>query len=92
MTEVTNDGVAKIKRWKFATDQVRDLKQRLNKAECELANSGTDLAKFLLPEDAMAHESFCVWFGDSLIAAKKESGVCSVSLRTRGKSWDELNL
>lgn len=87
--KVTRDGEDKIKRWKFAAEEVRDLKRRLSKAECELLNSETDLAKFLLPADAKASETFCVWYGDSLIAAKQENGNHSVELRTRGKSWDE---
>lgn len=66
---VTKDGEAKIKRWKFATEHIADLKRRLNMAECELHNSKEELAKWLLPDDAKASETFCVWYGDSLLAA-----------------------
>lgn len=88
--QVTKDGEAKIKRWKFAAQEVAALKNRLNKAGCELENSESDLAKWLLPDDARANETFCVWYGDSLVSARQENGNASVSLRTRGKSWDEL--
>ena len=88
--DVTRDGDDKIKRWKRAALEVENLKSRLNKAECESSNAETDLAKWLLPDDAMTHERFCVWYGDSLLAARTEHGQCFVSLRTRGKSWDTL--
>ena len=88
--EVTRDVEDYIKRWKFATEQVKRTKQQLSKAECELANATTDLAKCLLPRDAEANEQFCVWYGDSLIAVKHERGNHFVTLRTRGKSWEEL--
>ena len=87
---ITNEGIALIKRWKASTEQVTRLKNQLNRAECELSNSQEALAKFLLPDDAKANENFCVWYGDSLIAAKHNNGIKSVELRTKGKSWDEL--
>lgn len=87
--KVTKDGEDCIKRWKFAAQEVADLRRRLNKAECELRNSETALAKWLLPEDAQANELFCVWYGDSLVSAVHKNGNHSVRLRTRGKSWDE---
>lgn len=86
--EVTRDIENHIKRWKFATEQVADLKQQLNKAECEMRNSETALAKQLLPGDAKANEKFCVWYGDSLIAARHNNGSHFVELRTRGRSWN----
>lgn len=89
--EITNEGEAHIKRWKFATNEVARLKSRLNKAECELFNSGAALARWLMPKDAKANELFCVWYGDSLISAKQEQGGShSVRLRTRGKGWDDV--
>ena len=87
--KVTRDVEDHIKRWKVANDTVTSLKSRLNKAECELRNSREALAKCLLPSDAKANEMFCVWYGDSLIAARENNGVRSVELRTRGKSWDK---
>lgn len=86
--QVTKDGEQHIKRWKFATQQVEESKRRLSKAECELKNSETSLAKWLLPPDAKTTELFCVWYGDSLISAKYENGCHYVELRTRGKKWD----
>lgn len=86
--KVTRDVEDHVKRWKLAAEQVRNLKRQLNKAECELRNSETALAKCLLPDDAMANEKFCVWYGDSLIAARCNNGHDSVELRTRGKNWD----
>lgn len=87
--KVTEHGETKITRWKFTTEEVADLKRRLNKAQCELANAESDLAKWLLPDDAKANETFCIWYGDSLVQAKCENGSSSVELRTRGKNWDE---
>ena len=88
--QVTNEGLDLIRRWKLAAQQEADLKTRLNRAECELRNAEEALAKFLIPNDAKANENFCVWYGDSLIAAKHNNGHKSVVLRTKGKSWDEL--
>lgn len=88
--KVTRDVENHIKRWKFATEEVKRIKQQVSKVECELANAATDLAKCLLPDDAKAGEQFCVWYGDSLIAAKHENGNHFVELRTRGRSWVEV--
>ena len=87
--KVTRDGEDLIKRWKLAAKQVADLKASLSKAECELRNSETDLAKWLLPDDAEADEKFCVWFGNSLVAARHNNGKHFVELRTRGSDWDK---
>lgn len=86
--KVTKDGEALIKQWKFATERVASLKRGLSAAECELHNSETALAKWLLPDDAKANENFCVWYGSSLIAARHNNGNHFVELRTRGKDWD----
>lgn len=86
--KVTRDVEDHIKRWKAATKQVADLKRQLSKAECELKNSETALAKCLLPSDANANEKFCVWYGDSLVAASHNNGNHFVELRTRGRFWD----
>lgn len=90
--QVTNEGLDLIKRWKFTVEDAAHLRGRLNRAECELKNAEEALAKFLLPDDALASETFCVWYGDSLIAAKHNNGIKSVELRTKGKSWDELGI
>lgn len=82
--KVTSEGEAHIKRWKFATERVANLKRELSAAECELSNSETALAKWLLPDDAKAMENFCVWCGDSLITAGHNNGNHFVELRTRG--------
>ena len=87
--KVTRDVENHIKRWKFATEELRRIKQQVDKVECELADATTDLAKCLLPDDAKANEQFCVWYVDSLIAVKHDNGNHFVTLRTRGKSWDE---
>ncbi|MCK5608221.1 hypothetical protein KAR91_40440 [Candidatus Pacearchaeota archaeon] len=86
--KVTREGEDLIKRWKSATEQMRDLKRQITKAETELLNSEIHLAKWLLPDDAMTDEKFCVWYGDSLIAARQSDGRSTVELRTRGKNWD----
>jgi hypothetical protein len=87
--QVTKDGEEKIKRWKAAEKEVAALEQRLNRAKTEQANATVDLAKWLLPKDARANETFCVWYGDSLIAAKSENGSERVWLRTKGQTWDK---
>ena len=86
--EVTREVEAHIKRWKFATEQVASLKRQLNAAECELSNSTTALGKCLLPGDAQANEKFCVWYGDSLIAARHNNGKHFVELRSQGREWN----
>lgn len=86
--EVTRDVEDHIKRWKHATEEVEKIKRQLSKAESELANATTDLAKCLLPDDANANEKFCVWYGNSLVAAHHNNGNHFVELRTRGRSWD----
>lgn len=77
-----------IKQWKAAFEEVQQLRRQLRAAECELLNAETKLAKGLLPKDAKAGEQFCMWYGDSLIAAKHINGNYVVSLRTQGKNWD----
>lgn len=86
--DITKDGEQKIKRWKYASELITSLKSQLSKAECELKNAETDLAKWLLPKDAISGEVIAVWFGDSLISAKHVDGNHSCVLRTRGKSWE----
>jgi len=88
--DVNNEGLILIKRWKASTEQLAKLNNQINRAECEAKNAEEALASFLLPSDAHANEIFCVWYGDSLIAAKHNNGIRSVGLRTKGKSWSEL--
>ena len=88
--QVNNEGLVLIKRWKASTEQLMRLRNQINRAECEAKNAEQALAEFLLPSDAKASEIFCVWYVDSLIAAKHNNGIKSVELRTKGKSWDEL--
>jgi DNA-nicking Smr family endonuclease len=88
--QVTKEGLQKIKAWKRAKEKVRSLDQRLDTARTELANAENELADFLLPSDAKASELFCVWVGDSIVAARHENGVKTVMVRTVGKHWNEI--
>jgi hypothetical protein len=88
--EVTKDVESHVKRWKSAANEVARLKSRLSSAETELLNAEIALSKCLRPADAQANEKFCVWYGDSLIAAWHNNGRDFVELRTHGRSWDRI--
>lgn len=85
--EVTSKGKAHIDRWRAALSSLESAKSGLNRAECEVANATNALGKWLLPDDAKHGEQFCVWHGDSLIAATKVGDHdYAVTVRSRGRS------
>ncbi len=85
--DVTHEGKAHIERWQRAVTQLADAKSAVNRADCELSNSTNALGKWLTPDDAKEGEKFCVWYGDSLIAAEsKGNHSYAVTMRKRGRS------
>lgn len=90
---VSGDGATKIKNWLGAQQFVERAKSRLNSDECALRNAETDLARWMLPEDAQMGEKICVWFGDSLVQVECTSRVPldgKVTFRTRGRKLYEF--
>lgn len=88
MQDVTSKGRELIERWRVAEKQVASARESLTKAQRELQSAEEHLAMWLLPDDAKEGEQFCVWYGDSLIAAKelpRDAGY-EVTTRKRGKS------
>ena len=90
---VTPEGTQKVKNWVHAGREVADLQRRLINAKERLESAEKDLAKWLMPADAKANESFGVWYGDSLIQCT--GGIFgretpSVLIRTRGTALDKL--
>ena len=84
MSDVTSVGKDKIQRWYRAAEQLVELDRQKNKACCEMSNAEQDLGKWLTPEDAKPGETFCVWFGDSLIqAVVGEQGRSSITVKVR---------
>lgn len=88
MQDVTSQGKELIERWRAATKRLESLRLDMAKAANELQSAEEHLAMWLLPDDAKEGEQFCVWYGDSLIAAKELSGDAGyeVTTRKRGKS------
>ncbi len=85
--EITHEGKAHIERWQRAITQLADAKSAVNRADCELSNATNALGKWLMPDDAMEGEKFCVWHGDLLIAAEnKGNHAYVVTVRKRGRS------
>lgn len=50
-----------VEQWSRARASLKDAKQRVAFLECDLENSQNALGRRLVPADAMAGESFCVW-------------------------------
>ncbi len=87
--EPTRKGEELISAWRKALERVQRAEAELKKAESDLKSSAFSLGDWLTPRDARPGETFCVWFGDSLIAAEyQENGVepYIVKIRKRGKS------
>ncbi len=85
--DVTREGKDHIERWQRAVAELAAAKGAVNRADCELSNATNALGKWLMPNDAKEGEKFCVWYGDSLIAAEsKGNHSYTVTVRTRGRS------
>ena len=89
--KVTYDGERLIKRWmetkRLSEIALKEAAQR-NK---DLVEAERQLGAWLTPDDAREDEKFCVWYGDSLIAAKvyrvNGPSLYSVEIRTRGRNF-----
>lgn len=68
----SQDTLKLLRRWTSANRGLAEAKHQLNSAECELLNSESELAKFLLPEDACKGESFHIWIGDGLLSVTRD--------------------
>ena len=95
MSSVVSVGEEKITAWIRAARRIDDLKKDLSRAQCDCSNAESALGKWLAPETAERGESFCVWYGDSLIRVRVGQGGLSngdltVDVRQRGKSLDKL--
>jgi hypothetical protein len=85
--KVTYEGERIIKNWLGSVGRLTDAQASVVRAEEHRKICQDELGKWICPNDAKAGESFCVWFGDSLIKAEvlgKNS--YRVSVRARGKS------
>jgi len=91
MSDITRKGLDKVKQWKRANENLAYCQSQLDKAECVATTATMELGKFLLPHDAKEGEVYCVWFGDSLVSGQKEGDDVIVKLRTKGKSWEDMN-
>lgn len=69
-----------IKQWLLMQHRVDAAKKEVTRAECDLSNAETALAKWLAPSDMEPGEKIGVWYGDSLFQVKsveeKSYAVC----------------
>lgn len=85
--KVTPSGERLINNWRHATLRVERAKSELNYANNDLMVCERELGKWLCPGDAGITETFCVWYGDSLITARQVAdGRYSIAVRTKGRS------
>lgn len=89
---VTGEGEKLIEQW-LKAEQAREQAQKsLTNALNNAQQTESNLARWLLPDDAKTGEVISIWFGDSLIQVqctqtKPNRGV--VSIRQSGKSISE---
>jgi len=84
--DVTHEGKELIDRWRNTQKYLREAQEKVKKAELEVDAARDALGKWLTPDDARNGETFCVWYGDSLITAAKNQNSYGVEIRKRGKS------
>ncbi len=96
---VTAEGQRLVEVW-LATERLIDsLKSQLKDAERDLDVAKRELGRWLCPDDARTRETFCVWYGDSLISAYVRQAPCEglgdhpagagefdITVRTRGRN------
>lgn len=89
---VTADGEMLIKRWMSALRHVEQLTRQLFGAKAELDDAVSELAKWMLPDDARTGEKISVWFGDSLVQVEcaDAGSTHRITVRQRGRSLDEI--
>ena len=84
---MTVEGAALIDRWQRAVSQQAEARSAETRASCELSNATNALGEWLTPNDAKEGETFCVWHGDSLIAAESLGNHdFAITVRKRGRS------
>lgn len=84
--DVSREGAQLIETWQRAVKDLADAKQAEIRASCALSNAKNALGKWLTPHDAKVGEVFCVWQGDSLIAAENKGNYdYNITVRTRGR-------
>jgi hypothetical protein len=82
----THEGERLIKDWQECVRNYADRKKDAERAHAELLVIEKNLANWLLPEDAMTLEKYCVWYGDSMIAAYRlADGTLKVGVRKSGR-------
>lgn len=94
---VTGQSAALIKTWVLMKRSVEMAERELLRHRLELESDENRLAKWLLPDDCRCGETIGIWYGDSLLTAKKESvgGIhggekYTVTVRQRGRSITEI--
>lgn len=92
-TQPTDEGKRLIDRWVAARDAKKRAEDALNREQCEVANSTNALGKWMCPPDARDGETFCVWYGDSLIAVtRKDEHTFDIVIRSRGREASRAGL
>src|SRR5262245_32254675 len=89
--DLTSEGTRLVQAWLAAQDRLRRANSEVVTAECDVSNSQSALAKWMLPEDAKPGEKICVWHGDSLIEVEvplRTNEQARVTVRKRGRSID----
>lgn len=85
--KISREGEDLVDRWQKAKISLKRAESSVSSAQCEVTNATNALSKFLLPKDATRGEKYCVWFGDSLIAAEvADVGDPIVTIRLMGRS------
>ncbi len=85
-TDVTDEGKLLIDTWLDCQTNLERARSAVNSADCALSNAKNALGTWLCPTDANLGETFCVWYGSSLIQATFVScGTYEITVRKRGR-------
>ena len=92
--DVTHEGERLIKAWLKSEEVLARAQSAVNGAACDLSMSARALGRWMCPGDAKAHETFCIWYGDSLIQVTVVTpprtplagGEFTITIRARGRS------
>jgi hypothetical protein len=74
--DVTSDGKRLILNWHGLENEHRRLLERLDESEGHLNSAKTELARFMLSDDAQEGEVFNIWVSGGLLQVKKNTPVC----------------
>jgi aminopeptidase C len=86
MSDLTIKTERLVDAWKHWSDKVEKAKSVLEQTIIEADIAETELARWLIPEDADPGEQFNVWHGSTILCAEKTMlGKFKVSIRKRGK-------